>query len=418
MMNVIDRRIVGQLASDDRETRIRGLRDAAARLRYWVLPEVLTLTSDPDTEVGELAKETAVGIAQEIVRERRRPFSDELATAAVTSIRRFDSGFVEHHLNWLQGNDADRIVEAVFVVRHFANEATARRVLARFISHPDKRVRATVVLHMGTLASRNSADVLTGYMSDGDNRVKANAVEVIERLKNPTLARILRRFRRDKNNRVRANVLKALHTLIGENIMGDLERMLLDDNPLMRTSAVWVIGEVGAEARRYLSLLSLVVDDEYELLRDNIRIAVRKVGRVPELKQIRRKIAEQDRLTLRKKIAGGSDVEVQTVDRGSYMLAKIAGTMKASTAPSMRIRLEELLHHDGEIVLDLGGVDYIDSSGIALLINMTKRVRTKEHLMYICNCSYTVNELFQLNGLDQQLNVFQNEQEIRDFVVL
>jgi HEAT repeat protein len=133
-------------------------------------------------------------------------------------------------------------------------------------------------------------DHLAEFLHDSDNRIKANAIEVMEGADNKMFIKILNHFRIDGNNRVRANALKALFRLGETRIGDDVLFMLMDPNPLMRASAVWVVGEIGSQAAPLLKLLNIVVNDSEEIVLKNLAGALRKIGDAPELAEIRKSI--------------------------------------------------------------------------------------------------------------------------------
>jgi hypothetical protein len=58
----------------------------------------------------------------------------------------------------------------------------------------------------------------------------------------------------------------------------------------MRASAVWMIGEIGGQASGLLKLLYIVSNDREEIVLKNLSNAVRKIGTVPELAELRKSV--------------------------------------------------------------------------------------------------------------------------------
>lgn|GEM_PF-1526152 len=80
----------------------------------------------------------------------------------------------------------------------------------------------------------------------------------------------------------------------------------------------------------------------------------------------------------------------------------MAGEIDFSVAPRVRERLMECLEAGGpEIVLHLAGLDYIDSSGLALLIEARKHLAESGRTIRIADISPQVRKIFNLTQLGE-----------------
>ena len=60
----------------------------------------------------------------------------------------------------------------------------------------------------------------------------------------------------------------------------------------------------------------------------------------------------------------------------NVVVVVVEGDLDASSAPDLRAKFEELIgQEENQYVIDLAGVPFMDSSGIAALVNLFKRVR-------------------------------------------
>lgn len=417
-MDLVFKKIIAYLENPEKNVQIQGLNLVKKECNYVFLPHVVKLTVSMYREVFGLAREVSLALAEKCLFDKESKRSRRYTPTAAAVIRQHNPVFIDEKFASLKVSDSKAIIEALVILKHFVSERKAKEILLQFISHPDNKVRATVVLHIGMLASKNGVEILTKFMRDNDNRVKANAIEVFERLSQKNFIPILNRFRRDKNNRIRANVLKALFTIGNENIYQDLSAMMTHENPLMRTSAVWVIGEIGGSAMQYLSLLELVLDDDYALLQDNLVIVMKKLGDLRELNFLKNKVTELMKNTIKEKITKTPGIKLEKINKDRYMLVKISGTIAATTILSIKLQMESFLKDNNEMVLDLAKVAYIDSSGLGFLMNLSKKVRQTGGYVFICNCSRVIKELFEISKIDRAINLFASEAEIRDFLGL
>ena len=58
-----------------------------------------------------------------------------------------------------------------------------------------------------------------------------------------------------------------------------------------------------------------------------------------------------------------------------------------------------------ELELDFHSINYIDSSGLAMIINMYKKLLSSEQSLTIVNSSTFVQEIFKVTKLDTLINV-------------
>jgi anti-sigma B factor antagonist len=95
-----------------------------------------------------------------------------------------------------------------------------------------------------------------------------------------------------------------------------------------------------------------------------------------------------------------SDAGVQVVN--------VSGEIHVSTAPSFREQLTEVIESGGSaLVLDLSGVEFIDSTGLSVLLNGLRLVSQRHgHLALVCT-NPTVMRLFQITSLDATFDIFE-----------
>jgi len=76
------------------------------------------------------------------------------------------------------------------------------------------------------------------------------------------------------------------------------------------------------------------------------------------------------------------------------------GDIDLSRSPEMRKRIKEALDaRPKRLVLDLGGVNYMDSSGVATLVEALQRSRTLGCTLVICSMQPKVRSIFEIARL-------------------
>ena len=94
------------------------------------------------------------------------------------------------------------------------------------------------------------------------------------------------------------------------------------------------------------------------------------------------------------------DLRVEVSTQGDWSVVTVGGEIDVATAPRLREQLIALVN-DGRhhLVVDLSAVDFIDSTGLGVLISGLKRVRLHDgHLALVCT-EPRVLKVFEITGL-------------------
>lgn len=100
---------------------------------------------------------------------------------------------------------------------------------------------------------------------------------------------------------------------------------------------------------------------------------------------------------------------------GRYHVLEVAGEVDAHTATQLRSRFLELLnagHHD--LVADLQGVTFLDSTGLGVLVGVLKRIRGAEGSLSLVCVEDRVLKIFRITGLDQVFTIHATLQSALD----
>ncbi len=83
------------------------------------------------------------------------------------------------------------------------------------------------------------------------------------------------------------------------------------------------------------------------------------------------------------------------------LLVAVAGDINYARAPQLRSQLMDLLKTPRpRLVIDLADVDYMDSSGVATLVEAMQVQRKAGHKMVLCRLSAKVRGIFEIARLD------------------
>lgn len=107
-------------------------------------------------------------------------------------------------------------------------------------------------------------------------------------------------------------------------------------------------------------------------------------------------------------------MELQLEVRGSAMVARLSGEIDLAVADTLRSSLENTLDNNPgvkDIVVSLGGVQYIDSSGLGVLLGRYKRVSRTGGRVFLVGAPPTVRRIVEMSGLFRIMMEFPSEED-------
>ena len=83
-----------------------------------------------------------------------------------------------------------------------------------------------------------------------------------------------------------------------------------------------------------------------------------------------------------------------------YTVLAVKGEVDVYTAPRLREKLVELVSQGNhQIVVDLEGVDFLDSTGLGVLVGGLKRLRSHEGDLSLVCTLHRILKVFEITGL-------------------
>jgi anti-sigma B factor antagonist len=106
---------------------------------------------------------------------------------------------------------------------------------------------------------------------------------------------------------------------------------------------------------------------------------------------------------MKKNVSTSSPKPVQ--DRSNVLPLK--GEIDLHVSPSVTASLNEMIDKKPEcLVIDLSGVSYIDSAGLAALIQAMQKVEAYGGKFRLAGLQETVRSIFEISRLDQVFQIF------------
>jgi anti-sigma B factor antagonist len=94
------------------------------------------------------------------------------------------------------------------------------------------------------------------------------------------------------------------------------------------------------------------------------------------------------------------DLDLQVRRQEDHAVLEVAGEIDVYTAPKLREKLIELVNEGSyHLVVDLERVDFLDSTGLGVLVGGLKRVRNHEGSLKLVCTQDKILKIFRITGL-------------------
>ena len=106
-----------------------------------------------------------------------------------------------------------------------------------------------------------------------------------------------------------------------------------------------------------------------------------------------------------------------TTTLGPVSVLSVSGYIDAATFPQLVKEADEVLNSGHvNLVLDLGGVDYVSSAGLRVLLMAAKAIKQKNGKLALYGLTETVQEIFEISGFDKILTISAEEADALNHV--
>lgn len=105
------------------------------------------------------------------------------------------------------------------------------------------------------------------------------------------------------------------------------------------------------------------------------------------------------------------DLSLTTRDAGDKTVVSVSGEIDVYTAPKLRERITALVA-DGHfhLVIDLTGVDFLDSTGLGVLVSGLRKVRLHDGSLSLVCTADRLLKVFKITGLEKVFAIHASEQ--------
>lgn len=105
-------------------------------------------------------------------------------------------------------------------------------------------------------------------------------------------------------------------------------------------------------------------------------------------------------------------VQVNSEQLGAATVVHTAGELDLHTAATLQAELEAAVAGQAPlVVVDLGAVDFMDSTGLSVIVAAVAAVREYGGEVRVVTAADKITKVFTLTGVDQQVGMFAAVQE-------
>ncbi len=102
-------------------------------------------------------------------------------------------------------------------------------------------------------------------------------------------------------------------------------------------------------------------------------------------------------------------MDIKSFEKEGVAVYQVNGEINISTSPELKKQFEK--QNAKKIVIDLEKVGYIDSSGLATLVEILKKTKTAGGGLALAGMSDKVKSLFEITKLDKLFQIVRTQDE-------
>ncbi len=106
------------------------------------------------------------------------------------------------------------------------------------------------------------------------------------------------------------------------------------------------------------------------------------------------------------------DLSVTSSGQGSLTVVTVGGEIDVYTAPLLREALDKLIAAGQvDLVVNLDGVTFMDSTGLGVLVGRLKLVRAQSGTLRVVCTHERILKIFKITGLDKVFHIYDSVED-------
>src|SRR5665647_1460710 len=104
-------------------------------------------------------------------------------------------------------------------------------------------------------------------------------------------------------------------------------------------------------------------------------------------------------------------LQIELESNRKTLIVRLKGELDHHTAEVVKAKLEHAIQHEQitHIILSLKELNFMDSSGLGVILGRYKQITARGGKMVVCDMSPSIHRLFEMSGLFKILAIHKNE---------
>lgn len=112
-------------------------------------------------------------------------------------------------------------------------------------------------------------------------------------------------------------------------------------------------------------------------------------------------------------------VNIKIDQKDKHVILTVSGEVDLYSSPNVRKNIIALTSQKiPTVILDLKNVSYMDSSGVATLVEGLQIIEKYNGKLLLCGLNSMVREVFELSRLDTVFSIYENLETIKEQIIL
>lgn len=108
------------------------------------------------------------------------------------------------------------------------------------------------------------------------------------------------------------------------------------------------------------------------------------------------------------------DVVLEEEKLGSHTVIRATGFLDVSTAPRLREKLLQVIGSGpGAVLLDLGGIEFLDSSALGVILNGWKQMQADNAVLAVVSPQARITKIFEITALNLSIGIYPSLEQAR-----
>jgi anti-anti-sigma factor len=103
--------------------------------------------------------------------------------------------------------------------------------------------------------------------------------------------------------------------------------------------------------------------------------------------------------------------QVVTESDGDVEVLTVHGELDLSTAPELREPLERAIEGDRSILIDFTNCGFIDSTGVALIVEAWHRLEREQRRLALCCPNSQVRRVLEITGIESSISMHRERED-------